>query len=671
MSLFDENRIVLTFAALTDLHNSPNVPKALRYLQSVAKLDAIVHCGDMTDGVVYYNNLGEVEKVRRVYEAETPEELRWFYCLGNHDSNGGNRAALFYDNMGERFYRGDLTDGAFTRETACRHAVIGGVHFIAVESHHAPTRYDEGILAWLADTLAAAAADAPGMPIFVLTHDPIKDTVHGSCCDGCADLTPVLAKYPQVVALTGHSHWPLYHDGSIHQREFTSVNLGSVNFMDAPKDYIEKHPPFYLLYNAYDTSLGTVMEVDATGAVRITRHNFMLQRPIREPWIIPAPSADGTHLTVYPTNYGVGAPAPVFLQGDVSTEITYARTLTVRHPAARSQGMVFSYRYDVVKDDETVKSYRSISGFWNYTTDAELPTNCCVTLEELPVEPPFAVRITALDDWDNESDPLEVEVQPASFADIATAGALSAHFANATAETVQPLWEAFCALPYRCRAQVNRAPLDAALAVLDDTVVYEETRRYAPTAVRVDDGVTATAAENGLHLAFSGAAQGAMAVLGGVYDAEALHLRLRVRGAGVLTLLLDSDREAPAFDMGSTNLHFDFATGLVTAQPWPPVHTLKTDLLIRAAQTGAPVDVHLFRDRDDGYYRLQIVTDEGKAAGTVVSSAFKYAAYMSDAQHVRVALAAGGKESTDLQVQVMSLHGGEVPCIYEARFDVR
>ena len=179
------------------------------------------------------------------------------------------------------------------------------------------------------------------------------------------------------------------------------------------------------------------------------------------------------------------------------------------------------------------------------------------------------------------------------------------------------------------------------------------------------------AAPNGLQLDFSGAPQGARAVLGGVYDAQALHMRLRVRGEGVLTLLLDSEREAPAFDMGSTNLHIDFATGLVTAQPWPPVETVRTALLTHAAQTGAPIDLYLKCDPTDGYYRLRLVTDEGKTEGIVVSSAFKYAACMRDAQHVHVALAAGGKETTDLRVQVLSLHGGEASCIYDARFDVR
>lgn len=670
--VFDENRIVLTFAALSDLHNSPNVPLALRYLQRVARLDAIVHCGDMTDGVVYYNNLGEVEKVRRVYEAETPESLRWFFCLGNHDSNGGSRATLFYDNLGERFYRGDVTDGDFARRTACRHAVIGGLHFIALESHHAPTRYSDEILAWLSGVLAEAAADTPGRPIFLLTHAPVKDTVYGSVCDGCDQLTTLLSQYPQAVIFTGHSHWSLYHDGSIRQGGFTAVNLGSVSYMTCqPNRYMEQLSPFHLLYNSYDTSLGAIVEVDAAGAVRITRHNFMLGCPIRKPWIIPAPTVDGAHLTAYPANYGVGEPAPVFLEGEVSAELTYESTVTVCHPAARSAGMVFSYRYDIVKDDEVVHTFDSLSEFWNHPTDGDMPPVRRTVLQDISVSPPYTVRITALDDWDNESVPLEAEVLPAAFADIATAAALSAHFAAATPDTVQPLWEAFCALPYRCRALVDRAPLDKALAALDGSTVYEETKLYAPRTVRTDEGVTATAADNGLHIAFERAPQGSMAVLGGVYNADGLHLRLRVRGEGMLTLLLDSDREAPAFDMGSTNLHLDFATGCVTAQPWPPVRTLHTALLPRAAQTGAPIDLYITHEPSDGYYRLRIVTDEGKADGTVVSSAFKYAACVSDAQHVHVALAAGGESSTDLQVQVLSLHGGEAPHVYDARFDVR
>lgn len=75
------------------------------------------------------------------------------------------------------------------------------------------------------------------------------------------------------------------------QTDFTSVHLGAVQYMGMPNQYVESVPP-WLLEGSYSLSMGTLMEVDAQGNIRVTRLNFLEDEVIKQPWVIPG-SAGG------------------------------------------------------------------------------------------------------------------------------------------------------------------------------------------------------------------------------------------------------------------------------------------------------------------------------------------------------------------------------------------
>lgn len=84
------------------------------------------------------------------------------------------------------------------------------------------------------EEISAAEKSHPGKPVFVLDHMPPACTVQGSesGAGGSELARRVFNTHPRVVALSGHVHGNLMHEGKIWQGEFTAVGLAS--FKDQP-----------------------------------------------------------------------------------------------------------------------------------------------------------------------------------------------------------------------------------------------------------------------------------------------------------------------------------------------------------------------------------------------------------------------------------------------------
>lgn len=83
-------------------------------------------------------------------------------------------------------------------------------------------------------------------PIFLFLHQPLMDTVAGSLkeqgwygVNQDAELKEVLAKYPQAILFSGHTHWQLeakhtMYDGAGHMP--TMFNASSVGYLWTDED---------------------------------------------------------------------------------------------------------------------------------------------------------------------------------------------------------------------------------------------------------------------------------------------------------------------------------------------------------------------------------------------------------------------------------------------------
>ncbi|WP_340399905.1 metallophosphoesterase family protein [Paenibacillus sp. FSL H8-0079] len=124
---------------------------------------------------------------------------------------------------------------------------IDGYHyiFLGTEQPH-PKDCDMSAeqLEWLESKLSERAT--PNQPIFLFLHQPLMDTVAGSLkeqgwygVNQDVELKAVLAKYPQAILFSGHTHWQLeaqhtMYDGAGHMP--TMFNASSVGYLWTDQD---------------------------------------------------------------------------------------------------------------------------------------------------------------------------------------------------------------------------------------------------------------------------------------------------------------------------------------------------------------------------------------------------------------------------------------------------
>lgn len=189
----------------------------------------------------------------------------------------GDTPVIFQSIMGNHDYWGNGT------KTNCRklfekklgqspwtHYVVNGYHFIGASpaSGSMDNGY-KGMEKWLRNHIETAIADNPNNPVFVMTHNSAVDTVYGSEDWGDKSLYNVFKDYPQVVNFSGHLHYSLLDERSIHQQDFTSIATQSVSYTEMEEGKVNGSiPP-----NASITPMGYVMEITAD-KVELQRLNF-------------------------------------------------------------------------------------------------------------------------------------------------------------------------------------------------------------------------------------------------------------------------------------------------------------------------------------------------------------------------------------------------------------
>ena len=128
---------------------------------------------------------------------------------------------------------------------------IDGYHYIFLgteQPHPKDCEMSSEQLEWLDEKLAEQAK--PDHPIFIFIHQPLMDTVAGSLqaqgwygVNQDAELKAVLAKYPQAILFSGHTHWQLkaphtMYDGAGQMP--TMFNASSVAYLWTDEDeYLE------------------------------------------------------------------------------------------------------------------------------------------------------------------------------------------------------------------------------------------------------------------------------------------------------------------------------------------------------------------------------------------------------------------------------------------------
>lgn len=244
--------------------------------------DALVIAGDITE-----NGKGAEYQLVLDYLSVADDKIdNHLMAVGNHDvrlriysqtvkafnefCNAANES--FAENA--KFYADDKLSYTYD---------VNGYTFVVLntdKTEFEESYFSDACLEWFDGELATATAE--GKPVFVILHQPLKNThqvwqawnspddAAGSVGDQSDALQAIMNKYNNVFLVTGHLHMGLSKDWSIHQIDnFWGINLPGIGPDNADGDY----------YN--ESGVGYIMEVYEDKVVFVAR-DFNLGKYIPE-----------------------------------------------------------------------------------------------------------------------------------------------------------------------------------------------------------------------------------------------------------------------------------------------------------------------------------------------------------------------------------------------------
>ena len=393
---------VLRFVATSDLHintlgdtGCERLSKLLKTAYAISdadadytNLDAAVFSGDITDNG-YLDSFAAFTAITDSELRENTERLA--VVSKSHDSyTFGHIALNVFSSM--------------TNQETDFHKVINGFHFIGISRAYGLKQYTQKQIEWLDAELAKAVAEDPDKPVFVFQHEHVRDTVYGSSKSdgwGLDVFTDVLNKYPQVIHISGHSHFPANDPRAIWQGNFTAVNDGGLGYFELAVDGKNGQFP-----NGNDTmTQALIVEVDANNNVLIKVLDVDAGKIIKE---FLVDNVSETNKTKYnPEVRAEKASAPIFGQNDELSVEKDSNKYTVTVPQATVTGdnEVFIYRITVTNEKgKTIHSDWTFSEYYF----AEMPDS--ITFNSFKTSKSATITVIAEDIWGNQSAPLTAKI---------------------------------------------------------------------------------------------------------------------------------------------------------------------------------------------------------------------------------------------------------------------
>lgn len=351
------------------------------------KLDAAVLVGDTTDRGRPSTFISIKAAVNKVLKDGTD-----FLAVAakNHDSYLGRISRAYISGISE--------------DSADFHKVINGYHFIGLSA--SPTsliHYTKAQISWLDEQLAEAVADDPAKPVFVFQHEHIYNTVYGSLPGdgwGVEFFTDILNKYPQVIDISGHSHYPANDPRAIWQGAFTAINDGGLNYYEFTIDgATSQHPEasdnmahmLLVEVNAENTVKVRVCDLNAE-AVLAEYLIDNVTEPVKTKYAFAARRAEAT--------------APV-LTAEPQISVDGACVTVTTAPAAVSEGDVaFIYRLQILDaNNNTAASAKKLGDYYK----TAVPGNITLTAS-VPAPGVYTVKLIAEDAWGLQSKPQTAQI---------------------------------------------------------------------------------------------------------------------------------------------------------------------------------------------------------------------------------------------------------------------
>ena len=437
--VFDESKIALSLAAISDVHiEGSSDAYANKFTAALNQLKAKAAENDANgiDGVLVAGDLIQKAEVtmaqnfKALYEEVfNPTDVPMIYTIGNHDMNPKYdwtpstvaQSVAMANTFGDEYFKTDI-DNTMRNNYEARHCVIGGYHILAVTPNgDQPITYSPNVITWLDQQLDAITKTDPNRYVIVLTHPMIYNTIYGSLLgeDGgvwtstlpnywaTRVLTGVLEKYPQVVSFHGHLHFPINDPRSLWQGKWTALGCGSTRYMaiePAGWEGISNTPT--VMNDANNFSQGYLVQFDVNGNMRIVKMDFFNNGTIGEPYVMQYPDAAGANLAKYNNVTRKAAnQAPTMSTIDVK-DVKEAETASVTFAAGKDDEFVHHYIVTLSKAGNVVATKKILADFYLHPKTSEMKSSWTVDFGTLSESGQYTVTVVAVDSWDAESAPV-------------------------------------------------------------------------------------------------------------------------------------------------------------------------------------------------------------------------------------------------------------------------
>ena len=437
--VFDESKIALSLAAISDVHiEGSSDAYANKFTAALNQLKAKAAESDANgiDGVLVVGDLIQraeitmAQNFKALYEdVFKPTEVPMIYTIGNHDMNPKYdwtpstvaQSVAMANTFGDEYFKTDI-DNTMRNNYEARHCVIGGYHILAVTPNgDQPITYSPNVITWLDQQLDAITKTDPNRYVIVLTHPMIYNTIYGSLLgeDGgvwtstlpnywaTRVLTGVLEKYPQVVSFHGHLHFPINDPRSLWQGKWTALGCGSTRYMaiePAGWEGISSTPT--VMNDANNFSQGYLVQFDVNGNMRIVKMDFFNNGTIGEPYVMQYPDAAGANLAKYNNVTRKAANQAQTMSTIEAKDVQDNEAASVTFAAGKDDEFVLHDVITLSKAGNVAATKKILADFYLHPKTSEMKSSWTVDFGTLSESGQYTVTVVAVDSWDAESAPV-------------------------------------------------------------------------------------------------------------------------------------------------------------------------------------------------------------------------------------------------------------------------